>query len=104
MKTVITSKENHIQSEIDLRFGRGCYFCLYDSETKQVDFIKNDFANLPNGAGTKAAAKIIELNAQKVISGDFGIKVKKILNKHPIQMVILDQEQKSIQEIIDLLS
>lgn len=104
MKTVITSKENHIDSEIDLRFGRGSYFCLYDSDNKQLSFLKNEFTSLPGGAGTKAAEKILELQVQKVISGDFGVKAKKILSENQIQMVILNNECQTINEIIQLIS
>ena len=104
MKTVITSKGNQEQSTFDLRFGRGAYFCLFDSETKQVEFYENEFVQAQGGAGTKAAEKMIELGAQKIISGDFGPKAKDLLEKFKIQMVIFENDEITIAEIIRLIS
>ncbi|NPD46345.1 MULTISPECIES: NifB/NifX family molybdenum-iron cluster-binding protein [unclassified Lentimicrobium] len=104
MKTVITAKENQEESTFDLRFGRGAYFCLFDSETMQIEFHKNEFAEAQGGAGTKAAEKMIALGAQKVISGDFGPKAKELLEKFKIQMVIFENDEITIAEIIKLIS
>jgi len=104
MKTVITSQGSDLGSTFDLRFGRGAYFCIYNDETKDSSFIKNEFAEVQGGAGTKASEKMIELGVTKVISGDFGPKAKDLLNQFNIQMVILEDEEKKIAEIIELMS
>ena len=104
MKTVITSKGNQEQSTFGLRFGRGAYLCLFDSETQQVEFHENEFVQAQGGAGTKAAEKMIELGAQKIISGDFGPKAKDLLEKFKIQMVIFENDEITIAEIIRLIS
>lgn len=104
MKTAITSKDNKTASLFDLRFGRGAWFCVYDSETRTTEFIKNEFADAQSGAGTKAAEKMLELGVRKLISGDFGSKAKEILTQFNIQMVILDDEEKTINDIIMLIS
>lgn len=104
MKTVITAKENNTSSLFDLRFGRGAWFCVFDPDKNQTDFVKNEFANAQGGAGTKAAEKMIELGVKKVISGDFGPKAKDLLNKFNIQMVILEDDEKTIDDIIKLIS
>jgi predicted Fe-Mo cluster-binding NifX family protein len=104
MKTVITAKENNTQSLFDLRFGRGAWFCVFDSETKNTSFVKNEFADAQGGAGTKAAEKMIELGVQKVISGDFGPKAKDLLTQFNVQMVILEDDEKTINDIIELIS
>jgi predicted Fe-Mo cluster-binding NifX family protein len=103
MKTVITAKENRIESKFDLRFGRGAWFCLYDSETKTTEFSENLFAQSQGGAGTKTAEMMIELGVQKVISGDFGPKAKELLQQFNIQMVILEDDEKTISDIIHLI-
>ncbi len=104
MITVITSKENRTDSRFDLRFGRGAYFCLYNSETKTTEFIENQYAQAQGGAGTKVAEKMIELGVKKVISGDFGPKAKELLQQFNIQMVIIDDDEKTIEQIINLIS
>lgn len=104
MKTVITSKGNELHSNFDLRFGRGAFFCIYNEESKEVEFHKNEHADAQGGAGTKAAEKIIELGVSKVISGDFGPKAKELLDQFKIQMIILEDDDKRIEDIIKLLS
>ena len=103
MKTVITASGNSISSQFDRRFGRAVWFCLYDEETKTVEFHLNDHSNANNGAGTKAAEKIVELKATKVISGDFGPKAKDLLDKFNIQMVVLVEDDITVENIIQKL-
>lgn len=104
MKILITSKGEGIDSQFDLRFGRGKYFCVYDEATGNTEFHKNNNADAQGGAGTKTAEKVIELGVKKVISGDFGPKAKDLLMKFGIQMVIINDSNKTIKEIIGTLS
>lgn len=103
MKTVISSTGNSIDSNFDLRFGRAAYFCIFDHETQNVQFLKNIHAQDQGGAGTKASEKMIELGVSKVISGDFGPKAKELLDKFKIQLVLMSDDSKTMAYIIDLL-
>ena len=103
MKTVITSKSNKKESLFDPRFGRAGWFCLIDDESGNPTFIENDQTEATGGAGVKTAEKMIELGVQKVISGDFGPKAKDLLEKFNIQMVIIADNDQSIQKIISKL-
>jgi len=100
MKTAITSAGNNLQSSFDLRFGRTGWLCIYDNENQEVNFIENSNKNQNGGAGTKTAEKIAELGVERVISGDFGPKAKDLLEKLKIQMIILNAENKTIQEVL----
>ncbi len=102
MKTVITSGGNTTGASFDKRFGRAAWFCLYDTESGETEFLNNDNKDAGNGAGTKAAEKMVELGVQKVISGDFGPKAKDLLEKFKVQMVIL-QEDTTIDTILQKL-
>ena len=101
MKIIITSTENKLKSKFDLRFGRAAWFCVYNSETNETDFIENENMNAHSGAGTKAAEKVAELGVKQVISGHFGPKAKSLLEQFKIQMIILDENNNSVQEIIN---
>lgn len=103
MKTVITAKSNNLSSPFDQRFGRAAYYCVYDDENGNTEFVKNDNENAQGGAGTKAAEKMAELNVNKVISGDFGPKAKDLLNRLKIQMVAIPDDDKTIEDIINSL-
>ncbi|WP_320018682.1 NifB/NifX family molybdenum-iron cluster-binding protein [Labilibaculum manganireducens] len=103
MKTIITSTGNQLNSIFDLRFGRAGWFCLYDDQSGEISFIENENVNSQSGAGTKTVEKLVELGAQKVISGDFGPKAKELLEKFNIQMVLLQNDNNTVQHIINKL-
>lgn len=101
MKTIISSTGNNLDSGFDLRFGRAAWFCLLDEKTGETSFYKNTSGEASHGAGTKAVEKVVELGANRVISGDFGPKAKELLEKFNIQMVLLSDDSKSIADIAD---
>lgn len=103
MKTVITAADNKVSAEFDRRFGRGAWFCVYNDETGSAEFVQNENMEANNGAGTKAAEKMVVLGVEKVISGDFGPKAKDVLEKFNIQMVILQEDGLTVQDVIDKL-
>lgn len=103
MKTIITAEGNTLQAKFDLRFGRASWFCLLDELNGKTDFIENDFNESQSGAGTRVAQKIADFGAEKVISGDFGPKAKDLLDALNIQMVILQDDTLTVDDIIQKL-
>jgi predicted Fe-Mo cluster-binding NifX family protein len=77
---------------------------VYDTDTKGIEFIPNPNKDAEEGAGPASVQLVASRGVQKVISGEFGIKIKSLLDSLKIQMVILKQPEKSIQEIIDMLN
>jgi len=104
MNTVITSSGKDTNSSFDLRFGRAAWFCLFNEDTRETTFFENEYVNAQGGAGTKTAEKMVELGVQKVISGDFGPKAKEMLEKFNIQMVIIQDESNTVQDIINRIN
>ena len=100
MKTIITSTGNKTSAQFDLRFGRAAWFCLYDDATKKTSFHENKSLNDGLGAGQVAAEKAFELGADKIISGDFGPTAKDVLDQLKIQMVIIDNDNLTVDEVI----
>lgn len=103
MNTVITSSGNSTESIFDRRFGRAAWFCLYNETSGETTFYLNENLPATNGAGTKAAEKMAEMNVEKVISGDFGPKAKELLEKLNIQMVIIQEDDITIGDLINRL-
>ncbi len=103
MKTAITSTGNNLDSKFDLRFGRTAWFCIYDKESDIIQFVENENKDSMSGAGTKTAEMIAELGVNQVISGDFGPKAKSLLERFEIQMIILNEENNTVQNILDKL-
>lgn len=104
MKTAITSTGDNLESKLDLRFGRTIWLCIYDKEAKNIQFVKNENKDSLGGAGTKTAELIAEMGVTQVISGDFGPKAKTLLEQLKIQMIILNESNKSVKDIIDKLN
>ncbi len=102
MKIAITSRENSAESLVDPRFGRCAYFAFYDTESKELEFVENTGKNAEEGAGPKAVAFVANKGVGKIISGEFGFKIKDMLKDLNIQMIIM-KEDKTIKEVIDLL-
>ncbi len=102
MKTVITTSGNTLDAAFDKRFGRAAWFCLLSAEEGTAEFLLNNHNEDGNGAGTKAAEKMVELGVEKVISGDFGPKAKDLLAKFNVQMVVL-QDELTVADIINKL-
>lgn len=103
MKIAITSTGNTIDSELDARFGRCSYFAIYDTQTKEIEFVKNPNMDANNGAGPASVKFIASYNVEKAVSGEFGIKIKSLMNDLNIQMIIL-QDKKTIKEVVEMLN
>ena len=104
MKVAITSNGNSLESKLDQRFGRCGYFIIYDTETKGIEFLPNPNKDAQEGAGPASALLVSLGKVQKIISGEFGIKIKSLLDSLKIQMIVLKQPEKSIREIIEMLN
>src|SRR4030043_1201955 len=104
MKVAITSTGNNLESKLDQRFGRCSYFVIYDLETKGIEFIPNPNKDTQEGAGPASLQLVASYNVQKIISGEFGIKIKSLLDSLKIQMIVLKEPEKSIREIIEMLN
>lgn len=103
MKTIITASNDLLTGNFDKRFGRAAYFCVYNEDTGTHEFIENKSKDAQGGAGTKAAESMINLGAKKIISGDFGPKAKELLDKFQVQMVIIEDDNQTIEAIINKL-
>lgn len=102
--TIITSSGNSLSADFDRRFGRAAWFCAYNEETGESVFYENEYVHASHGAGTKVAERMMELKADKIISGDFGPKAKELLDRFKIQLVILQEPQLTVQEVIDKIN
>jgi len=104
MKVAITSTGNTLESNLDQRFGRCSFFVIYDTETGATEFIPNPNRDALNGAGPASVQIVASRNVSKIISGEFGIKIKSLLDSLKIQMIVIKEPDKTIQEIINMLN
>jgi len=104
MKVAITSTGNIPDSKLDSHFGRCSYFVIYDTETHATEYIPNSNKENVEGAGPASVQLIASKGVEKVVSGEFGAKVKSLFDSLQIQLVVLNDPEKTISEIIKLLN
>lgn len=104
MKIAITSTGNSLESTIDQRFGRCSYFVIYDTETKGLEYIPNPNKDAAEGAGPASLQLLASRDVKKIVSGEFGIKIKPLMDSLKIQMIIIKEPEKTIEKIISMFN
>lgn len=97
--TVCSDKED---SQIQECFGKSNYFYIIDKTNSKKYFLQNTAKDFPKNSGKNAAMILINKGVKTVVSSNFGTNVKKIFDKHKIQIVILSTKYKTLQDIKDL--
>lgn len=103
MKIAITSTGDNLDSPMDQRFGRCAWFVIYDDETKGVEILPNPNKEALDGAGPAAVQLVASRKVSKIVSGEFGIKIKSLLDSMKIQMIVLKDQEKTVREIIEMI-
>jgi predicted Fe-Mo cluster-binding NifX family protein len=104
MKIAITSTGNNPEAKLDSRFGRCSYFAVFDTESLSTEFIPNPNKENIEGAGPASVQLVASRGVKKVVSGEFGAKVKSIFDSLQIQLVVFNDTEKKISDIIKLLN
>ena len=104
MIIAITSTGDSLESNIDLRFGRCSYFAFYNTESKITEFVQNTNNDAKEGAGPASVQLVALRNVSKIVSYEFGMKIKPLLESLKIQMVVIEEPEKKIKEIIEILN
>ena len=102
MKIAITSTGDTLNAMIDSRFGRCAYFAIYDTETKSTVFVVNPGKEAQEGAGPAAVQFVAAQKISKIVSVEFGTKIKPLLESLNIEMITPENSESKITELIDL--
>ena len=103
MKVAISSKGETLNSEMDSRFGRCKFFAIFDSEDRSTTFIENTACSLTEGAGPAALQLLAAQNVVKLVSENFGVKIKNLASDLNIQLIVIRDSQ-TIESIINMLN
>jgi predicted Fe-Mo cluster-binding NifX family protein len=89
MIIAVTAKDNHLDSQVDERFGRATQFLVYDTESKKFQPYDNSQSlESAQGAGIQSAESIVKFKADVVLTGHCGPKAFRVLNAAGIKVVI----------------
>lgn len=87
MKICITSKESSTDSIVEKNFGRAPYIAVYDTDSKEFEFLENPNINLAGGVGPKTAQMVINSNAKVLITGMIGDNAKNVIDAAGIRFI-----------------
>jgi len=102
MKIAITSTGDTVNSTIDSRFGRCTFFAIHNTDTKSTEFFLNPSKEAQEGAGPAAVQFVAAHKVSKIVSGEFGLKIKSLLESLNIEMIINKDSASKITDIIEL--
>jgi len=101
MKVAITSQGKDVSSSVDLRFGRAKWILLIDTDTDDVQVYDNTVnLNSASGAGIQTGARIAEIGAKTVITGNVGPNAFKTLQAAEVDVFLCKAQ--SVEDALGL--
>ena len=91
MKIAIPAMGETLDSFMSSNLGRTPFIVIYDSENKDHRFLINPGYEIQDGSGLKAAEKIIQNNADVLLTLEIGRKAYSILVKQHIDIHLLNK-------------
>ena len=99
----ITVKEDNINSPIQDCFGKTKFFCFIDDDSDKIEFIPNPGYDLLKHSGKKAVEFLHSKDISAVMSGNYGITVKKLLDKFNIQTIIVPSMYENLSQLLKII-
>lgn len=92
MKVAISATGDHLNADVDRRFGRCPWFLLVDTGSLESEAIENKHADAYSGAGTSTAQLVLEKEVDAVISGQVGPNAYEVLKQGGVKIFIASQD------------
>jgi predicted Fe-Mo cluster-binding NifX family protein len=86
MKIAIPVDDKSLESNVSGSFGRTLYFLIYDTETKEREFIDNTAAESTGGSGVKAAQTIVDSKVDALLTPRCGQNAADVINSADIKI------------------
>ncbi len=103
MIVAIPSSADNIDALIDERFGRCPFFCLYNTQTGNHIFKRNDIKDASAGVGLQAAEFIANNWVDQVCAVEVGPKAEGVLKRLNIKINSIEAGQ-TVESIINRYS
>ena len=84
-RIAIAAVGDSVTSEISKRAGRAPYYLVFDGNGVFLKSLKNPFQNRGHGASSGVVNLLIKESVKTVIAGNFGDKMKKLLETNKIE-------------------
>lgn len=86
MKIAIPVDNKNLESSVCISFGRAPYFLIYDTQTKESNFVDNSAAASQGGAGIKAAQLIVDQKVEVLLTPRCGENAAEVINAANIKI------------------
>jgi predicted Fe-Mo cluster-binding NifX family protein len=103
MIIAIPASSDKIDALTDERFGRCPFFCLYNTQTGNHIFKKNNIKDAPNGVGLQAAEFLANNGVDEVYAVEVGPKAEGVLKRLEIKINPVESGQ-TVAKIINMLN
>ena len=90
MKIAIPVDDVSMETNICISFGRAPYFLIYDTESKDAEFLDNSAAANQGGAGIKAAQTIVDSQAEAMLTPRCGQNAAEVFTAANIKIYQTD--------------
>jgi predicted Fe-Mo cluster-binding NifX family protein len=99
MRIAIPVDDKTMETTVCISFGRAPYFLIYDTESKESNFVNNNAAASQGGAGIKAAQKVADSNVNALLTPRCGDNAAEVIKAAHIKMfkTINDSIQDNIE-------
>lgn len=99
MKVLITALGKEKTDNFDMKFGRGEYFQIIDTETEEFSVIENEGKTSDHGAGIVASQQAIDAGVDVLITGHLGPNAFELLDSSDIEL--LSAKGGTVEEVLD---
>lgn len=93
--------KDNMETSVGTSFGRTAYFLIYNTDTKESQFINNEAASSRGGAGVKAAQTVVDSKADVLITPQCGENAAEVIKS--AGMDIYSSNGSSAKENIDAM-
>ncbi|MFA7359760.1 MAG: NifB/NifX family molybdenum-iron cluster-binding protein [Candidatus Kapaibacterium sp.] len=100
---VVTVKEDNLNSPIEDCFGKTKFFCFIKDDINNIEFVSNPGNDFLKNSGKKAVTFLHSRGVTSVMSGNYGMTVKKMFDKHKIQTIIIPAKYKNLTQLLKIL-
>ena len=88
MKIAIPVEEARKNSNVCMSYGRTPFFAVYNTETKEYEFLDNSAAASSGGAGIKASQMLVDNGVTSVITQRLGQNAADVLNLAKVEILL----------------
>lgn len=104
MIVAIPIEKDQFESTISTTFGRSNYFAIVDKTNGNVRIIKNQFKDMPKGAGIKLFQWLTEQqDVDALLAFEIGNKVQQMATKANLQLIIMNTQSKTLNQLLEYM-